>query len=103
MLAVVDINHKQYVVSPDQEIIVDKLEGEKGAKLDFPTVMLFEDKGKIEIGKPYLKYVVQAQITEQAKGEKLQVRRYKQKVRYRRQMGFRPLITKLKILAVSKS
>ena len=103
MLAVVDINHKQYVVMPDQEIVVDRIDGEKGAELSFPTVLLYEDKGKTEIGKPYLKYVVKAQVSEQTKGEKILVRRYKQKVRYRRQMGFRPQITKLKILAISKS
>jgi len=39
-------------------------------------------------------------FTTQEKGEKINVRRFKQKVRYRKSTGFRPLVTKLEIVSI---
>ena len=39
-------------------------------------------------------------LLSQEKGKKVEVRRFKSKVRYRRHIGFRPLHTKLEILSI---
>lgn len=101
MFAVVEIAGKQYRVAVGDVINASYIEGKEGTTLTFDRVLLVSDDKKNRIGTPTVKGVsVKAKIVAQAKGEKLNVRRYKQKVRYRKSTGFRPLITKLEILSI---
>lgn len=101
MFAVVEIFGKQYRVSVKDIIDASYIEGKEGTILTFDRVLLLSDGKKNQIGTPTVKGVaVKAKIVAQAKGEKLNVRRYKQKVRYRKSTGFRPLVTKLEILSI---
>lgn len=101
MFAVVEIAGKQFRVEVKDSIDASYIEGKEGSTLTFDRVLLVSDGKKTQIGTPTVKGVaVKAKIVAQAKGEKLNVRRYKQKVRYRKSTGFRPLITKLEILSI---
>jgi large subunit ribosomal protein L21 len=101
MFAVVEIAGKQYRVSPHDIIDVSSLEGNVGTSLTFDRGLLVSDGKKTVIGTPTVKKSsVKAKIVAQVKGEKINVRRYKQKVRYRKSTGFRPLGTKLEILSI---
>lgn len=103
MFAIVEIAKKQYIVSPEDQILVPHLEGKEGETRTFDTVLLVsKDDGGSLIGKPFVKKaVVTALIGGTKKGEKISVRRYKSKVRYRKQNGFRPLQTTLTIKSVT--
>jgi large subunit ribosomal protein L21 len=101
MFAVVEIAGKQYRVAVKDVIDASYIEGNVGAMLTFNRVLLVSDDKKIKIGTPTVKgSAVQAKIISQEKGEKINVRRYKQKVRYRKSTGFRPLVTKLEIVSI---
>jgi large subunit ribosomal protein L21 len=101
MFAIVTISGKQYNVSVGQTLQVDKIEGSVGDTVTFDHVLLTNEAGKTNIGAPTVKGVaVKAKIVAQEKGEKVEVRRYKQKVRYRRQTGFRAMLTRLEIIAI---
>lgn len=102
MLAVVTISGKQYIVSKGDVIEVDRVNGKKGETLTFDSVLLIvDDKEKVKVGKPFVKgALVKATLVEEKKGAKIQVRRFKSKVRYRKTTGFRPLLTKLEITAI---
>ena len=101
MFAIVEIAGKQYRVQVGDVIDASYIEGKEGDSLTFDRVMLVSDDKKTDVGTPTVKsVVVKAKIKAQAKGEKLNVRRYKQKVRYRKSTGFRPLITKLEIVSI---
>lgn len=54
MYAVVKTGGKQYRVEPGQTIDVELLEGEVGAGVTFPEVLLVEKDGKTLVGKPYV-------------------------------------------------
>ncbi len=99
--AVIKTGGKQYLVSSDQEITVDKLEGEKGAEVAFETLLRgdFEDN-KLELGTPLLKEKVTGTIIETGKGKKIRVARFKAKVRYRKVTGFRPYLSTVKIMSI---
>lgn len=100
MFVIVDIGSKQYKVQKGDQLTVAKLAGTPGEILTFDRVLLVAD-GKTKIGTPTVKDAkVTAKILSQEKGEKIDVRRYKSKVRERRHIGFRPLLTKLEILSV---
>jgi large subunit ribosomal protein L21 len=101
MFAVIKVGGKQYKVAPKDHIVVDKLVGDEGKDLVFSDVLLTSNEKKIKIGTPIVKGVnVTAKIIKQGKGKKIDVRRYKSKVRYRKGMGFRPQITELEIISV---
>ena len=102
MFAIVTIQGKQYRVEAGQKVSVDRLEGMVGDAVSFDTVLFKNDGKTSHIGTPTVKgAVVKATIIAQEKGDKLEVRRYKQKVRYRKTTGFRPLQTKLEIVSIS--
>ncbi|MBU0570160.1 50S ribosomal protein L21 [Patescibacteria group bacterium] len=91
--AVIKIQGSQYKVAEGEEILVDKL-GDKKPEAD---VLLVCDGGKVKIGKPKVedakvKFKV---ITEEEKGKKLTIQKYKAKSRYRKKHGFRPKYTRL--------
>ncbi len=101
MFAIVIIGGKQFRVEVGDVLEVERLEGAKGAALSFDRVLLVSGEKSTKVGTPTVKgAVVKAKILEQAKGEKIAVRRYKSKVRYRKRRGFRPQITKLEIVAI---
>ena len=102
MFAVVDIQGKQYRVVKGDVLEVERLAGEDGKTVTFDRVLLVGDEKTTKIGTPTVKgAVVTAKILAQEKGEKLNIRRYKSKVRYRKSRGFRPQITKLEIVSVA--
>ncbi|PJC28226.1 50S ribosomal protein L21 [Candidatus Shapirobacteria bacterium CG_4_9_14_0_2_um_filter_39_11] len=99
--AVVKIGGSQYKVAEGDEIAVDKIDGEKGKSLNFEEVLLFVDEKRVTIGQPLVKNAkIKAEIVDQFKGKKIRVATYKAKSRYRRVKGFRPLLTRVKILSI---
>lgn len=99
--AVVKIGGSQYKVAEGDEIAVDKIDGEKGKSLTLEEVLLFVDEKRITIGQPLVKNAkIKAKIVDQFKGKKIRVATYKAKSRYRRVKGFRPLLTRVKILSI---
>lgn len=102
MFAVVKISGKQYTVKPSDVIEVDLIDGKAGDEVSFADVMLFKDEKIALVGKPFVKgATVTAKIIEQKQGDKVEVRRYKHKVRHRRHTGFRAQLTKLEITGVT--
>lgn len=104
MFAIVTINGKQYKVEPGSTLEVERLEGKVGETLTFDHILFLHDEKNITVGRPIVKgHVLKAKILSQEKGEKINVRRFKSKVRYRRSRGFRPLLTKLSIVSIAKA
>lgn len=101
MFAIVTISGKQYNVKKGDVIVVDRLAGDVDSVVKFDHVLLTSEGKKTVVGTPMVKgAAVEAKIVAQEKGEKIDVVRYKQKVRHRRHVGFRALQTKLEIVSV---
>lgn len=99
--AVIKIQGKQHQVTSGQTLIVDKLEAKKGEKITINEVLLLVNEKETQIGQPIIKDTkVTAEIIEQFKGDKIRVAKFKAKSRYRRVTGFRPLLTKIKIIKI---
>ena len=96
--AVIKTGGKQYKVKEGEEIVVDKIESEKGKKINFNEILLMVEGRKVKIGTPYVSGAkVIGEIVAQEKGEKVRVAKFRAKSRYRKVIGFRPLLTKVKI------
>lgn len=102
MFAIVEIQGKQYRVAVGDIIAVERMDGKAGATVSLDRVFLVSGDKSTKIGTPMVKgAVVKAKILAQEKGEKLEIRRFKSKVRYRRHIGFRPMLTKLEIVSLA--
>ncbi len=101
--AVVQLQGHQYFLKEGQEVEVDHYPGKKGEKAILKEVLLYIDgQGKVKIGAPVVKGVeVEAEIIKHLKGEKITVRRFRAKSRYRKVKGFRPLLTRIKVKKIT--
>ena len=100
MYAIIVTGGKQYKVEVGSEIMVEKLDGEVGDKVNFDVLMI-ADGSDIEIGKPVLSGVsAKGEVLEHGKGKKVIVFKYKPKKDYRKKQGHRQPYTKVKILSI---
>ena len=97
MFAVVRTGGKQYRVAAGDKIVVEKLDGEAGAKVTLGDVLLAGEGGDL---KATAGLTVAAEIVAQAKGEKVIVFKKRRRHNYRRRNGHRQQHTILKITAI---
>jgi len=98
MYAIVDISGKQFKVTQDQQIFAPKREGDAGASVEFDTVLLVDNDGKVKVGSPKVKGAkVTAEILEHQKGDKVIVFKKKKRKGYKVKNGHRQDYTKLLI------
>jgi large subunit ribosomal protein L21 len=103
MLAVIETGGKQYLISPQQRIKIEKIKNAKeGEEIIFDKVLLLvNDNGKIQLGRPYLEGVkVSAQIEKSGRGKKIIVFRYHPKTRYKKEKGHRQPYMRIQIQKV---
>ncbi len=100
-LAIIETGGKQYIVSPDSKIQVEKLKGDPGEIIQIGKVLFKAGGSSVEIGKPFLNGAsVQAKILKQGRGKKILVFKYKAKSKYRRKQGHRQHYTELQITKI---
>ncbi len=104
MFAVIKAGGKQYKVGRNSIIKVEKIDGERGLKIQFDQILVIgEDSKPCFIGTPIVKgAVVTAEITNQFKDDKIIVFKKKRRQNYRRKAGHRQELTELKILDITK-
>lgn len=101
MQAVIETGGKQYLVSPKEKLIIEKLVASVGDSVVFDKVLFTDHDGKISIGKPYLSgSKVTAKVLNQQRGEKIVVFKYRAKSRYRRKQGHRQSETVVEIESI---
>lgn len=97
MFAVVRTGGKQYRVAAGDKIVVEKLDGEAGAKVTLGDVLLAGEGSELKATDGL---TVAAEIVAQAKGEKVIVFKKRRRHNYRRRNGHRQQHTILKILSI---
>lgn len=99
--SVVKTGGKQYLVHDGLEITVDLMDAKKSEKVELDSLLKFDSDGKtFELGQPFLKGKVTAEVVDNVLGEKIRIAKFKAKSRYRKVRGFRSKLTKLKIIKV---
>ena len=100
MYAIVQTGGKQYKVSQDEIINVEKLDAKVGETVKLDVLMLV-DGAKVVNGNPYVENAeVVAEVVEQGKSDKVLVFKYKAKKNERKKQGHRQPYTALKIVSV---
>lgn len=100
-IAIIKTGGKQYKVSKGTKLKVEKLEIKEGENFKFDTLLVSSNDGKdIEIGKPYLKDKIEAKIIGQGRNKKISVIKYKNKTRYKRNIGHKQPFTEIEVIKV---
>lgn len=100
MYAIIQTGGKQYKVAVGDEVLVEKLDVEVDAEVEF-EVLLVSDESGIKVGKPVVEGVkAKAKVLEQGKGKKVIVFKYKPKKNSRKKNGHRQPFTKVQILSI---
>ncbi len=98
MFAIVKTGGKQYRVTENNVIRVEKLDLEAGAKVALDQVLMISDGKKTTVGLPVVKGAkVEATVLEQMRDRKVIVFKKKRRHNYRRKKGHRQHLTVLKI------
>ena len=98
MFAVVRTGGKQYRVSKDDVIRVERLAGEPGAAIELDQVLMLDDGKSPTIGTPLVDGArVSATVLDQTRADKIIVFKKKRRKNYRRKHGHRQHQTVLRI------
>lgn len=100
---VIQSGGKQYRASEGDILELERLDGEKDQKVIFDEVLLFTNNGTVTVGTPLVSGIsVEGVILENFKGEKIRVAKFKAKSRYRRVIGHRQSLSKVRIDSISE-
>ena len=97
MYAIIATGGKQYKVSEGDVIRVEKLGAEADETVTFDQVLAVRDDEKLRVGNDVAGATVTATVTENGKGEKVVIYKYKRKTGYHCKNGHRQMYTEVKI------
>ncbi len=101
MLAIIKTGGKQYKVKEGDKIRVEKLEGEKGDKINFSEILFLGDQKSVKVGTPLVDGAkVEGKILAQKKDKKVWGIKHKAKKRYKVKFGHRQPITEIEIVKI---
>lgn len=100
-LAVIKTGGKQYKVKEKDIVSIEKLTANEGDAVNFETLMTFDEAGAIDLGTPSLGEKVEGKVLSTAKTDKVSVIKFKNKTRYRRNVGHRQIKTKVQITKIA--
>lgn len=100
--AIIKFGPFQYTVEEGKEYSVPKFAAEVGKKITVSEVLAVGSDKDLQVGMPNLdKAKVEIEILEQGKGEKVVKQIHRAKVRYKRKIGHRKLVTRFKVIQIS--
>lgn len=101
MYAVVKTGGKQYRVSKDDILKVERLPGEAGEVITLDDVLMVGEGKDVTLGEPKVAgAAVAAEILEQGRGPKITIFKKRRRQNYRRKKGHRQLLTVLRVTEI---
>ena len=102
MFAVIKTGGKQYKVAEGDTSTVEKLDTEAGKDVTFETVLMLGNGDDVTVGAPLVDGAsVFGEVEEQTRGDKVIIRKKRQRQTYRRTQGHRQHLTVVKITGIS--
>jgi len=96
--AVIQAGGKQYRVQPGDTVMIEKLEGDLGDRVEFDQVLLLSSDDAVKVGQPLVQGAkVTGEIVEYGLGKKLIVYKFRRRKNYRRKRGHRQEFMAVKI------
>ena len=103
MYALVRTGGKQYRVSKDDTILVERIAAEEGSEVILDDIVMVGDGDRVTIGTPRVEgAAVSATVVRQTRGPKIIIFRRKRRKNHRRTQGHRQDLTLLKINMIAE-
>jgi large subunit ribosomal protein L21 len=102
MYAIVKTGGKQYKVAEGDVLTVEKINGEPGATLTLPVVLLVDGDAVTTDAGALAAASVTATLVEHTKGPKIRIHKFKNKTRYHKRQGHRQPLTKVQVTGIAK-
>ena len=100
-LAVIELSGKQYLVKEGDKITAEKLDAKDGEKVKVDAVLLVSTAADVKVGTPYVTGAsVELSLDKTAKGDKVEIRKFRAKSRYRRSTGHRQIESHLTVTGI---
>ena len=101
--AVVEAGGRQFMLKQGQTFEMNRLQAEKGAKVDLAPVLAISDGTALTVGKPEVgKARVECTVIEHKRGDKVVSFKKKRRKGYERKVGHRQELTVLKVESLSR-
>ena len=98
--AIVRAGGRQEKVAVGDVVTIDRVDGDPGAKLTLPAVLVV-DGGKVTADAAKLaKVSVTAEVLGPARGPKIEILKFKNKTRSRKRQGHRQRLTQVKVTGI---
>jgi large subunit ribosomal protein L21 len=100
MYAIVKTGGKQYKVAVGDIVEVEKLDGEPGAELSFPALLVVDGDDVTTDAATLAKVSVTGKVVAQTKGPKIRIHKFKNKTGYHKRQGHRQKLTRVEVTGI---
>lgn len=102
-IAVIQLAGKQFVVKTGDKIETEKLEAKVGDSISVSEVLLVNDGSQTKLGTPFLDGATVSLVLDRTdKADKVEIRKFKAKSRYRRTTGHRQTTSHLTVTGINQ-
>jgi len=100
--AIVRAGGRQEKVSVGDVLVVDRVQGEPGAKVQLTPLLLVDGDAVTSAADALAKVTVTAEIVEATKGPKITILKFKNKTGYRKKQGHRQQHTRIRVTGIDR-
>ena len=98
--AIVKAGGRQEKVSVGDVVVVDRLKATPGATIELPALLLVDGDKVTSDAKSLAAIKVTAEVVRDERGPKIDILKYKNKTGYRKRIGHRQDLTRLKVTGI---
>lgn len=102
MYAIVRAGGRQEKVSVGDVLVVDRVDAAPGSTVELTPVLLVDGSEVTTAADALARVTVTAEVVAQAKGPKIRIMKFKNKTGYRRRLGHRQQLTRLKVTGIER-
>ena len=99
--AIVKAGGRQEKVAVGDVVVVDRLAEQAGATVTLPALLLVDGQNVTTDAEALAQVTVTAEVVRAEKGPKIDILKYKNKTGYRKRMGHRQQLTRLRVTGIS--
>jgi len=98
--AIVKAGGRQEKVSVGDIVVVNRLKAQAGSSVEFPALLLVDGDNVTSDAAALAKVKVTAEVIRDERGPKIDILKYKNKTGYRKRIGHRQDLTRLKVTGI---
>jgi large subunit ribosomal protein L21 len=100
--AIVKTGGKQYKVAVGDVVEVEKLDGEPGASITLPALLLVDGDKVTTDAQALAGVAVTGEVVAHTKGPKIRIHHFKNKTGYHRRLGHRQQLTQVRVTGIEQ-